>query len=173
MSARSRNHRLLSPPVTLLAGIHGDTPTRAGAGRRGTFRGLDPRFPETAMPVTSIQTSVLERFLRYVSYDTQSQESSETYPSTLKQLVLLDLLANELRELGLEDVERDPHGHVFGTIPATTKKTDVPVVGFIAHVDTSPEAPGVNVKPIVHRNWQGGDIVLPDDPSVVLRVADI
>jgi tripeptide aminopeptidase len=125
------------------------------------------------MPVTSIQTSVLERFLRYVSYDTQSQENSETYPSTLKQLVLLDLLAGELRELGLEDVERDPHGHVFGTIPATTKKTNVPVVGFIAHVDTSPEAPGLNVKPIVHRNWRGGDIALPDDPSVVLRVADI
>src|SRR5262245_55356602 len=125
------------------------------------------------MPATSIQTSVLERFLRYVTYDTQSQENSDTYPSTLKQLVLLDLLASELRELGLKDVERDPNGYVFGTIPSTTKKANVPMVGFLAHVDTSPESPGANVKPIVHRNWQGVDIVLPDDPSVVLRTADI
>lgn len=125
------------------------------------------------MPETTIQTSVLERFLRYVKYDTQSQEGSETYPSTLKQLVLLDQLANELRTLGLTDVERDEHGYVFGTIPATTKKAGVPVVGFLAHVDTSPESPGANVKPIVHRNWQGGDIVLPDDPSIVLRTSEI
>src|SRR5262245_2149372 len=125
------------------------------------------------MPATSIQTSVLERFLRYVTYDTQSQENSDTYPSTLKQLVLLDLLANELRALGLQSVERDDHGYVFGTIPATSKKAGVPVVGFLAHVDTSPESPGANVKPIVHRNWQGGDIVLPDDPSIVLKPAEI
>jgi tripeptide aminopeptidase len=124
------------------------------------------------MPATSIQTSVLERFLRYVTYDTQSQEGSDTYPSTLKQLVLLDQLAKELRDLGLSDVERDAHGYVFGTIPATSKKS-VPVIGFLAHVDTSPESPGAGVKPIVHRNWQGGDIVLPDDPSIVLKPADI
>lgn len=125
------------------------------------------------MPATSIQTSVLERFLRYVTYDTQSQENSETYPSTLKQLVLLDQLANELRELGLTNVERDEHGYVFGTIPATSKKTNVPMVGFLAHVDTSPESSGANVKPIVHRNWNGADIVLPDDPSIVLRRSEI
>ena len=124
------------------------------------------------MPATSIQTSVLERFLRYVTYDTQSQEGSDTYPSTLKQLVLLDQLASELRDLGLSDVERDAHGYVFGTIPATSKKS-VPVIGFLAHVDTSPESPGAGVKPIVHRNWQGGDIVLPDDPSVILKPAEI
>jgi len=124
------------------------------------------------MPATSIQTSVLERFLRYVTYDTQSQEGSDTYPSTLKQLVLLDQLAAELKDLGLADVERDPNGYVFGTIPATSKKS-VPVIGFLAHVDTSPESPGAGVKPIVHRNWQGGDIVLPDDPSIVLKPAEI
>jgi len=124
------------------------------------------------MPATSIQTSVLERFLRYVTYDTQSQEGSDTYPSTLKQLVLLDQLAEELRDLGLADVERDAHGYVFGTIPATSKKS-VPVIGFLAHVDTSPESPGAGVKPIVHKNWQGGDIVLPDDPSIVLKRAEI
>jgi tripeptide aminopeptidase len=125
------------------------------------------------MPATSIQTSVLERFLRYVTYDTQSQEGSDTYPSTLKQLVLLDQLAKELKELGLADVERDGHGYVFGTVPATSKKTGVPVIGFLAHVDTSPESPGAGVKPIVHKNWQGGDIVLPDDPSIVLKPAEI
>jgi tripeptide aminopeptidase len=124
------------------------------------------------MPETLIGSSVLERFLRYVTVDTQSAEGSKTYPSTLKQLVLLDQLANELRALGLTDVTRDEHGLVFATIPATTKKSNVPVIGFIAHVDTSPEASGTNVKPIVHRGWRGDDIRLPDDPTSVLRVAE-
>ncbi|MBI5709897.1 MAG: peptidase T [Candidatus Eisenbacteria bacterium] len=119
-----------------------------------------------------MKTSVVERFLRYVTFDTQSAEDSKTYPSTLKQLVLLDALAGELRALGLTDVVRDDHGYVFATIPATTKKQGVPVIGFIAHVDTSPEASGAGVKPIVHRAWQGGDIVLPDDPTAVLRLGD-
>jgi tripeptide aminopeptidase len=122
---------------------------------------------------TGVTTSVVERFLRYVTYDTQSAESSETYPSTLKQLVLLDQLVTELRAIGLEDAARDEHGYVMATIPATTKKKDVPVVGFIAHVDTSPEVSGKGVKPIVHRNWRGQDIALPDDPRVVLRANDI
>jgi len=125
------------------------------------------------MPQTATsKTSVVERFLRYVTYDTQSAENSETYPSTLKQLKLLDLLAEELRAIGLTDAERDVHGCVMATIPATTKKTNVPVIGFIAHVDTSPELSGAGVKPIVHRDWQGQDIVLPDDPAAVLRVAE-
>src|SRR5205085_978457 len=84
------------------------------------------------------------------------------YPSTAKQLVLLDKLAEELRALGLKDVVRDEHGYVFATIPATSKKK-VPVIGFVAHVDTSPEQSGANVKPIVHRNWNGADIVPPDE----------
>lgn len=121
---------------------------------------------------TSIRTSVVERFLRYVTYDTQSAEHSDTYPSTLKQLVLLDHLVEELKRVGLKDAVRDEHGYVMATIPATSKKK-VPVIGFIAHVDTSPEVSGENVKPIVHANWQGGDIVLPDDPSVVLRSSEI
>ena len=125
------------------------------------------------MPVTAAATtSVVERFLRYVTFDTQSAEGSASYPSTPKQLVLLDRLAEELRAIGLTDVVRDAHGYVMATIPSTTKKANVPVIGFLAHVDTSPEASGANVKPIVHRNWQGGDIVLPDDPSAVLRLAD-
>jgi tripeptide aminopeptidase len=124
------------------------------------------------MATTTPRTSVLERFLRYVTVDTQSREGSETYPSTPKQLVLLDQLVEELRAIGITDAARDPHGYVFGTVPATSKK-HVPVIGFIAHVDTSPESPGAGVKPIVHRSWNGADIVLPDDPEVVLRAADI
>ena len=122
---------------------------------------------------TTPQTSVLDRFLRYVQVDTQSAEGSKTYPSTLKQLALLDTLRDELQAIGLSDAVRDPHGYVFATIPATSKKPNVPVIGFLAHVDTSPEMSGENVKPIVHRNYAGGDIVLPDDPSAVLRPADI
>ena len=117
--------------------------------------------------------SCVERFLRYVKLDTQSTETSETYPSTAKQLDLLRHLVEELRALGLADAEMDEHGYVMATIPATTAKSGVPVVGFIAHVDTSPEMSGAGVKPIVHRNYQGQDIVLPDDPSAVLRPADV
>ena len=121
---------------------------------------------------TSTSTSVVDRFLHYVTFDTQSAEGSSTYPSTSKQLVLLDHLAAELKALGLEDVTRDEFGVVMGTIPATSPKGNVPVIGFIAHVDTSPEVSGAGVKPIVHSRWQGEDIVLPDDPTVVLRIAD-
>jgi tripeptide aminopeptidase len=117
-------------------------------------------------------TSVLDRFLKYVTYDTQSREGSDTYPSTLKQLVLLEDLVSELQAIGVTDAAIDEHGYVMGTIPATTTKRDVPVIGFIAHVDTSPEMSGDGVKPIVHRNYRGGDIVLPDDPGAVLRVED-
>ena len=125
------------------------------------------------MPVTAtMKTSVVERFLRYVTYDTQSAEGSSTYPSTAKQLVLLEALAAELRAIGLADAARDEHGYVMATIPATTKKSDVPVIGLVAHVDTSPEASGAGVKPIVHAGWNGRDIVLPDDPTAVLRLAD-
>jgi tripeptide aminopeptidase len=91
----------------------------------------------------------------------------------MKQLVLLDQLVSELRAIGLDDAARDEHGYVTATLPATTRKQDVPVVGFIAHVDTSPEVSGAGVKPIVHRNWRGQDIVLPDDPRVVLRASDV
>jgi tripeptide aminopeptidase len=118
-------------------------------------------------------TSVLDRFLRYVRYDTQSDETSTTYPSTAKQLVLLEDLAAELLGLGLADAAVDGYGYVTATIPATTTKQHVPTIGFIAHVDTSPEMPGANVKPIVHRAFDGRDIVLPDDASAVLRVAEI
>lgn len=119
------------------------------------------------------KTSVAERFLRYVTYDTQSDENSKTAPSTAKQLVLLDLLVKELKELGAADAARDANGVVMATLPATSKKPNVPVVGFLAHVDTSPEQSGANVKPIVHADYRGQDLVLPDDPKQVLSVKSI
>jgi tripeptide aminopeptidase len=117
-------------------------------------------------------TTVLERFLRYVRYDTQSSESSASVPSTGKQLVLLEDLAAELRAIGLPDASIDEHGYVTATIAATTTKTSVPAIGFIAHVDTSPELSGADVRPVVHHAYDGGDLVLPDDPTAVLRLAD-
>ena len=119
------------------------------------------------------QSSVVERFLRYVTYDTQSSETSDSYPSTEKQLDLLRLLVEELHTLGLSEAAMDEHGYVMATIPATSGKTNVPAIGFIAHVDTSPEMSGAGVKPIIHRNYQGQDIVLPDDPTAVLRPAEL
>jgi len=116
---------------------------------------------------------VLERFLRYVAYDTQSREDATTYPSTPGQLVLLRDLAAELQAMGVADAAMDAHGYVMATIPATTAKGDVPVIGFIAHVDTSPEMSGANVRPLVHPAYDGRDLVLPDDPEAVLRVADL
>jgi tripeptide aminopeptidase len=118
------------------------------------------------------QTSVLQRFLRYVVIDTQSTEDSPTYPSTAKQLDLLRLLVQELTDIGLSDAAIDAHGYVFATIPATSSKQAVPVIGFIAHVDTSPEMSGSGVRPIIHRDYRGQDLVLPDDPSAVLRLAE-
>lgn len=120
----------------------------------------------------SLRHSIVERFLRYVGYDTQASETSQDYPSTPGQLRLLDALVAELQALGLGDACRDDHGYVFATVPATSNKPNIPVIGLIAHVDTSPEASGAGVKPIVHRGWQGGDIVLPDDPTAVLRIGE-
>jgi len=114
-------------------------------------------------------SAVLDRFLRYVQYDTRSDESSTTVPSTLAQLIFQKALAAELRALGLRDADVDGHGYVMATIPATTTKVSVPAIGFIAHVDTSPEMTGAGVKPIVHAKYDGRDLVLPDDPAVVLR----
>ncbi len=119
-----------------------------------------------------MQKPVLDRFLRYVSCDTQSREGAEAYPSTPGQLVLLEDLVSELRGMGLQDAAIDQHGYVTATVPATTGKSGVPVIGFIAHVDTSPEMSGAGVKPIVHHGYDGSDIVLPDDPEAVLRVAE-
>ena len=124
------------------------------------------------MSDSSLRSACLDRFLHYVTFDTQADENSETYPSTPKQLELLKHLLKELKGIGLKDAAMDEYGYVFATIPATTKKPNVPVIGFIAHVDTSPEMPGAGVKPIVHKNYQGQDLVLPDDPKPVLKFKD-
>ena len=114
----------------------------------------------------------LERFLRYVVIDTQSAEGSDSYPSTAKQLDLSRLLVEELKELGLDDAHLDAHGYAMATLPATVEH-DVPVLGLIAHVDTSPQVSGANVKPQLVRDYDGGRIVLPGDPAQVLDPAEL
>jgi tripeptide aminopeptidase len=115
---------------------------------------------------------VLSRFLRYVRCDTQSDERSTTTPSTPGQLLFQRDLVDELRAIGLSDASLDDHGYVMATVPATSAKTSIPAVGFIAHVDTSPEMSGAQVTPIVHERYDGRDLMLPDDPTAILRLAD-
>ena len=118
-------------------------------------------------------TSVLDRFLRYVKIDTQSDPNSGSFPSTAKQRDLSNLLVVELQELGIEDAHLDEHGYVYATIPSNSDKKDVPVICFCSHVDTSPDVSGAHVNPIVHENWDGSDIVLPDDPTQILRIVEL
>ncbi len=118
-----------------------------------------------------IHHTCLERFLKYVTYDTQSAEDSSTYPSTEKQKILGEELVKELQEVDLKDAQMDEHGYVTATIGATSPK-NVPVIGLVAHMDTSPEVTGANVKPQIHRNYEGGDIVLPGDPLQIIRVSE-
>jgi len=115
--------------------------------------------------------TLLDRFCRYVRIDTTAVEGAATYPSSPGQLELGRMLTEELRALGLHDAKQDEHGIVLATIPATVRH-DAPAIAWIAHVDTSPETTGRNVKPIVHENYDGHDIVLPGDPSKVIRIAD-
>ena len=115
--------------------------------------------------------SVKERFLKYVSFDTQSQDGVEEVPSTAKQLELAKFLVEELNELGLSEVELLDHGYVFATLPATTDR-DLPVLGFIAHMDTSDAISGANIKPREIENYDGGDIVLNEALNVVMKVSD-
>jgi tripeptide aminopeptidase len=114
---------------------------------------------------------LLERFCRYARVDTQARENAGTYPSSPGQLNLGKMLAEELRSIGLNDAVINEHGIVQATIPATTR-SESPVIAWVAHVDTSPETSGANVQPIVHRNYDGGDIVLPGDRTKILRAAD-
>ena len=108
-----------------------------------------------------------ERLMRYVQVDTQSDPASSTAPSTIKQKNLSAMLAAELKEIGLEDAHMDEFGYVYATLPATTQK-QVPVICFCAHVDTAPDCSGTNVKPILHKQYKGEPIVLPDDNSQVI-----
>lgn len=120
---------------------------------------------------------LLDRFVRYVMIDTQSSESSQTYPSTEKQKDLLRALVSDLADAGLADAVMDEWGYVMATLPSNLPPGHpslgkVPTIGLLAHVDTYHEVSGTNVKPQIHRDYDGGDIVLPGDPSVVIRAAD-
>ena len=111
-----------------------------------------------------------DRFLKYVSFDTQSSEQSESYPSTDKQLVLLNYLNEEMKSLGLTDVVTDKYGYTMGTIPASEGYESCPTIGFISHVDTSPDMSGKDVKPHIIEEYAGGDIAI--NANLTMRVAD-
>ncbi|MEL7423359.1 MAG: peptidase T [Bacteroidota bacterium] len=115
--------------------------------------------------------TVLDRFLDYVKIDTQSDPASPTQPSTMKQFDLAKVLVVELQQMGLSEVELDEHGYVYATVPSNVDH-DVPVICFCSHMDTSPDSSGAGVKPLVHENYDGRDLVLPDDPSIVIRMSE-
>jgi len=121
---------------------------------------------------TTLNFTVTERFLRYVTIDTQSDPESVSCPSTEKQKDLGKLLVNELLQMGVADAHIDEFGYVYATIPSKSHKTDVPVICFCSHMDTSPDCSGKDVKPIIHKNYSGQDLVLPDDPSQILKMSE-
>ena len=114
--------------------------------------------------------NLVERFLRYVSFDTQSDDNSGVTPSTPKQMVFAQYLKNELEALGLEEIELDEHGYLYATLPANTDK-EVPTIGFIAHMDTSPDMTGAGVTPRIVHNYDGSDIVLCEEENIILAPA--
>jgi len=115
--------------------------------------------------------TVTERFLRYVTIDTQSDPASGSFPSTEKQKNLGRLLVNELQDMGIEDAHLDEFGYVYATIPANSAKRGIPVICFCSHMDTAPDCSGAGVEPLLHKNYQGADIILPDDPSQVIKLS--
>lgn len=123
------------------------------------------------MSITNYNHTVAERFMRYVQVDTQSDPASPTQPSTEKQKDLSRILVEELKAIGIADAELDEHGYVYATIPATSSK-NVPVLCYCSHVDTAPDCSGAGVKPILHKNYNGSDIVLPDDTNVIISTKD-
>jgi tripeptide aminopeptidase len=116
--------------------------------------------------------NMIERFLRYVKTDTMSDEHSDSTPSTKKQLVLARMLVDELEELGLTDISLDENGYVMATLEANTKENKFPVIGLIAHMDTSPDFTAEHVHPLIHKNYDGGDIILNPEKDIVLSPAD-
>ena len=115
--------------------------------------------------------TVEEKFIRYARIDTEADPESNTFPSSMKQKDLGRLLVQELLDMGISDAEMDEWGYVFGTIPSNCNK-DVPTICYCAHMDTAPDCSGKDVKPIVHRNYQGQDIVLPDDNTQIIKASD-
>src|SRR5688572_13029413 len=129
-------------------------------------------FTAAAAQVKPPTESAMERFLRYVKIDTQSAEDSGKHPSTEKQLVLARLLEGELKALGVQNVRISKEGIVYGMVPGNLPdNSKVPTIGFISHMDTSPAVSGANVNAIIHKNYQGGDIVLPNDKTQAITVA--
>lgn len=120
------------------------------------------------MEINFTHHHLVDRFIRYTAIDTQSDPSSSTCPSTEKQKNLAKVLVEELKAMGISDALMDEHGYVYASIPATSKKS-VPVICFCSHMDTSPDCSGEHVKAVIHKNYQGGDIVLPGDNSIVIR----
>jgi tripeptide aminopeptidase len=118
------------------------------------------------------KSELTERFMRYVQIDTQSDPNSEAHPTTEKQKDLSKVLQKELFEMGLSDAVVDDYGYVYATVPSNTDKKEVPAICFCSHVDTAPDCSGTDVKPILHENYNGSDIVLPDDHTQVLKMAD-
>ncbi len=116
--------------------------------------------------------ALTQRFMKYVQVDTQSDPESNTHPTTEKQKDLSKILFDELKQMGLEEVETDAFGYVYATIPSNSDKKNIPVICFCSHVDTAPDCSGTDVKPILHKNYNGADIVLPDDATQVLRKSD-
>ncbi|MFT3981562.1 MAG: peptidase T [Ferruginibacter sp.] len=112
--------------------------------------------------------ALTERFMRYVQVDTQSDPESNSYPTTEKQKNLSKILFEELQAMGLQQVETDEYGYVYATLPANSDKKNIPAICYCSHVDTAPDCSGTNVRPILHKNYDGKDIVLPDDPTQVL-----
>lgn len=123
------------------------------------------------MSITNYNHTAAERFMRYVQVDTQSDPASPSQPSTEKQKDLSRILVEELKAIGITDAELDEHGYVYATIPATSSK-NVPVLCYCSHVDTAPDCSGAGVKPILHKNYDGSDIVLPDDTGVVITTKE-
>ncbi|MHB1653038.1 MAG: peptidase T [Desulfitobacteriaceae bacterium] len=115
--------------------------------------------------------TVSERFLRYVQFDTRSDEESNSVPSTPGQILLAEALTTELKEIGLSDVSLDEHGYVYATLPSN-RAQKVPTIGFIAHMDTSPDASGIGVKPQIIKNYAGGDILLHTEKNIILSPSD-
>ena len=119
------------------------------------------------MALQDYQHTAAERFMRYVQIDTQSDPASETQPSTEKQKNLSKILVEELKNICISDAALDEYGYVYATIPATSDKENIPVICYCAHVDTAPDCSGTNVKPILHKNWKGEDIRLPDEDVTI------
>ena len=116
--------------------------------------------------------TVTDRFLKYVTVDTQSDPIATSFPSTEKQKNLAKILVEELLEMGIYDAHTDEWGYVYATIPSNSAKQNIPTICFCSHMDTSPDCSGFNVKPIIHQNYDGRDLILPDDPSIVLKLSE-